>query len=104
MCEFSEFTLNQLKRQHKALSKKVKKLQAIPAYDSLEMQRLKIEKLTIKSEIAARGGSTSGMAKEEAYLERLQVEKSAVVERTQSSSIVKNFESSVPVALTASGT
>jgi len=65
MCElaaFEELTVPVLKRQHKALSRKIKQLQAVPAFDSLEMLSLKTEKADIKRQIVALGGETSGMA------------------------------------------
>jgi hypothetical protein len=64
MCElaaFEESTVPVLKRQHKVLSRKIKQLQAVLAFDSLKMQSLKVKKVDIKRQIVALGGTTSGM-------------------------------------------
>jgi|GEM_PF-2204908 len=111
MCElaaFEEQTVPVLKRQHRALTKKIKKLQAVPAFNSLEMRGLKIEKANVKRKIAALGGKTTGMADEDIPSGRIQVEKicstedsmpavSAVFMQTKRPSAVNDSELSVQV-------
>lgn len=77
-----EFTLAELKRQHKKLTKDIKKLSALPAFDSLEMKRLKTDRAKIKSEIVARGGTTSGMVRNAAALQRNKMEQITPVSQT----------------------
>ena len=61
----SDITLTELKRQHKALAKEIKQMQAKPGCESMVVNRLKREKLHVKEQIQALGGKTSGMAAEE---------------------------------------
>jgi hypothetical protein len=62
MNDFTESTMADLMRRRKVLCKKIKQLQAVPSFDSLEMTRLKTEKLEIKRQIAACGDEVSGTA------------------------------------------
>jgi hypothetical protein len=61
----TDSSLTELKRQHKALGKEIKKMQANPAGESLVISGLKRQKLSVKEQIKAHGGVTSGMAAEE---------------------------------------
>jgi hypothetical protein len=62
MNDFTESTMADLMRRRKVLCKKIKQLQAVPSFDSLEMTRLKTEKLEIKRQIAACGDEVSSTA------------------------------------------
>jgi hypothetical protein len=62
MNDFTESTMADLMRRRKVLCKKIKQLQAVPSFDSLEMKKLKTEKLEIKRQIAACGDEVSSTA------------------------------------------